>query len=79
MQETSSVAGRVIEKFGGREEFANVLGITIVSVYRMTYPRSRGGTGGLIPSKHHAKLFKAAQDRGIDLKADDLIDTEVTA
>lgn len=79
MQNISSVASRVIEKFGGRDAFADVLGITVVSVYRMTYPRERGGTGGTIPQKHHAKLFKAAQERGIDLKADDLIDTEVAA
>jgi len=79
MENISSVAARLIDKFGGHEALAEVLGIRVVSVYRMTYPRERGGTGGTVPQKHHAKLFKAARDMGIDLKADDLIDTEAAA
>lgn len=78
-QEEPTLASRVIEKFGGRRAFAEVLGITVVSAYRMTYPRERGGTGGTIPQKHHAKLFKAAQEKGIELCADDLIESVVPA
>jgi DNA-binding transcriptional MerR regulator len=44
--------------------------------------RTWAANGVIVPrktSQHAATILRAAQDRGIDLKADDLIDTEVPA
>jgi hypothetical protein len=60
-------AETIIEKFGGARVVAEILGITTVSVHRMKYPVERGGTGGLIPSKHQQILLDAACARGVAL------------
>lgn len=40
-------------------------------VYRWTYPRERGGSGGVIPGRHQSALLNAAHKSGIDLAAED--------
>lgn len=57
----------VIEKFGGHARVAEVLGVDVSRVYRWTYSSERGGTGGLVPQKHQAKLMEAAVAGGIEL------------
>lgn len=56
-------AARVIAKCGGHHVVANALKIDVSRVYRFTYGADRGGTGGLIPAKHHARLMGAFGDK----------------
>ena len=72
-QQPQTVAGRVIEKCGGFRQVAEWLGLDLTSVYRFTYPRERGGTGGLIPSKYLTPLVQKAQENGIDLQGNDFV------
>jgi hypothetical protein len=65
------VAKHVIEKCGGPEKVAEMLGCHVTRVYRWTYPAERGGTGGIIPSKRQGALLVAARARGIDLSPAD--------
>ena len=74
MEDVSPVAARVIAKFDGPDKFAAVLGISVTQAYRMTYARSKGGTGGIIHPKYHPQLFAGAREKGIDLTAADLVD-----
>lgn len=55
-----TVAGRVITKCGGAKEVSKAIGMkTTVGVYKWTYPKDKGGTGGLIPAKHHSALLRS--------------------
>lgn len=42
------------------------------SIYRWKYPRSKGGTGGVIPSSAFKLLWKAARFHGIILTVEDM-------
>lgn len=70
----SPVADRVIKKCGGHRAVADHLGVALSVVYRWTYPRARGGTGGSIPTRPREALIRAAQAGIFDLRADDLVD-----
>ncbi|MGP9819229.1 hypothetical protein ACTZWW_04370 [Salinarimonas sp. NSM] len=48
-----------------------MLGVNVSRVYRWTYPVARGGTGGVIPARHQAKLLTTARERGIELEPAD--------
>jgi hypothetical protein len=74
-----NVARRVIGKCGGPRRVAEWLGISVVSVYRMTYPKRRGGTGGLIPARHQAALLRRAAREGVDLAPADFFDRVAAA
>jgi hypothetical protein len=73
MENATSPAQTVIDKFGGHEEVAKIVGRHPISVRRWTYDREKGGTGGLIPSELQSLLLEKARKRGLDLTADDLI------
>lgn len=47
----SPVAQRVIAKCGGYKEAAQIVGRSESWVYRWTYPKNRGGTGGDVPKE----------------------------
>ena len=49
-------ASTIIEKLGGLTVVATACGLDVSSVLRWRLPKKRGGTGGLIPAKHQAKL-----------------------
>lgn len=66
-----NVAEQVIEKCGGHQAVAEMAGVHVSRVHRWTYPKERGGTGGLIPTQHQQKLLDEARDRGIDLGPSD--------
>jgi hypothetical protein len=66
-------AARIIERFGGTEAVAAIVGLSVSRVYRWTRPRSRGGTDGLIPSRYQPILLAAARKRGIALTPADLV------
>lgn len=72
-----NVAKNVIEKFGhgefrkGVPVVADILGIHVTRVYRMTYEKKKGGTGGLIPAEHQIPLLEGAEKLGINLEPSD--------
>lgn len=65
-------AAHIIAKFGGERLLAEALGVSRVSVYRWSYPRHRGGSEGLIPTRRMEEIQKAARLAGILLNAEDL-------
>jgi hypothetical protein len=71
-----NVAQRVIEKVGGHDVAADLAQVSVTSTYRWTYPKSKGGTGGLIPARHQGPLLRRARERGLPLTADDFIPTD---
>ena len=67
-------AKRIIDKCGGHKAVAEMTGTSLTNVYRWTYPKENGGTGGLIPAKYQAPLLASAKERGVDLNASDFIE-----
>lgn len=53
---------------------ANMVGVSISRVHRWTYPKDRGGTDGLVPSKHQQPLLDKARELGISLSPADFFD-----
>lgn len=64
-------AEKIIAKFNGVPSLARAIGKTPAAVYRWTYPRERGGTGGYIPTAQIAKIKDVADLLGIQLTAED--------
>lgn len=62
-----TAAERVIAAFGGARPLATELGINPEAVYRWSYPKSRRGSGGTIPSEWHKPIMDAAKRNGIEL------------
>ncbi len=58
---------------------ADMLQIDVSRVYRWTYPRDRGGGGGLVPAKHQVTLLRAAAARGILLAPADFFPADYLA
>ena len=76
----STVAERIIKKFkGGESEIAELLGCDISRVYRWTYPKNRGGTGGTIPQKRQVELLQKAPLKGVSLSPADFFDVQTNA
>jgi hypothetical protein len=64
-------ASTIITRFGGVAAVADLLNLNRTSVLRWTHPKDRGGTGGLVPSKHQADLMAKAQERGVKIQPAD--------
>lgn len=64
-------ADHVIQKCGGAPIVSEIAGVDVSRVYRWRMEKSKGGTGGLIPSRHHAAILTGARARGVDLSPDD--------
>lgn len=64
-------ASHVIEMCGGVAAVVAMTGRSRSRVARWTYPKGRGGTGGLIPSDVQVTLLAAARARGINLLPED--------
>ena len=62
----------VIEKFGGACKLAKLLGVADSTVFRWNYPRSQGGTDGIIPGKSLRKVLAAAKLAGVVITSQDL-------
>jgi hypothetical protein len=60
-----SPAAKVINIFGGIRQTAEVVGRHRSVVNRWLIPKSRGGTGGIIPAHHQQTLLKEARRRGL--------------
>jgi hypothetical protein len=52
-------AAAVIEKCGGIDEAAKIVGRHRSVVNRWLRPRERGGTGGLVPMRHAKRLLES--------------------
>ena len=66
-------ARSIITKLGGETAVAHVCGTALSAPYRWQHPRERGGTGGLIPQRHHRALMDYAQARRIPLAAEEFM------
>lgn len=64
-------ASRIVALLGGPQTTAELAGVHISRVFRWTYPKARGGTGGLVPAQHQQRLLDQARARGIALEPDD--------
>ncbi|HEY1630830.1 MAG TPA: hypothetical protein VGF56_05910 [Rhizomicrobium sp.] len=81
MDRIASPATRVITKCG-KGSFSHGLalvgqwtGVHESRLYRWTYDRARGGTGGLIPTQHQQTILTRAQLAGIPLAPEDFFFT----
>ena len=66
-------ARTIIEKLGGPDVVSRITGTAYTAPYRWQHPRERGGTGGLIPQRHHPALLDYAREKRIRLRADDFL------
>lgn len=70
-------AKKIIGKFGGARRLARILE-TIgkprdpVNIYRWMYPKSRGGSDGIIPTAALPDVIAAARFEGIHISSEDL-------
>lgn len=62
-------ANTVLALIGGVEVAAEVTGKHVSRIYRWTYSREKGGTGGVIPHEDATKLLKHASEKNIPLTA----------
>lgn len=69
-------AASLIKKLGGLTAVAQITGKSVTQVQRWRLPKEKGGTGGAVPRWHAQKIFAAASERGIEVKADELIAME---
>lgn len=65
----------VLARFGGAGPLSRLLGLDRSAVHRWALPKSRGGSGGLVPAKHHQRLLALANAQGVALTAADLVGT----
>lgn len=66
-------AAQVIEAFGGVRPTARVLELNPSTVCRWQKPKEQRGSGGLIPSEHHARILRESRARQLPLTAESLI------
>lgn len=71
-------ASRIIGKFGGARRLCAILKhlgpeheLSPSSIYRWDYPKSKGGTGGVIPTAAMKSVILAARLEGIFLTPED--------
>jgi hypothetical protein len=68
---------RIIKKFGSIQILHRALNDAgfkkdLATVYRWTYSKERGGTGGVIPKESLHDVVKAARTEGLYLSPEDL-------
>ena len=68
-------ARTIIEKLGGVTVVSEITGTAYTAPYRWQHSKERGGTGGVIPLKHHRVLMEAAREKGVLLSAEDFLPT----
>jgi hypothetical protein len=72
-----SQAERVIAKFGGARDLARAFQAINKpkdpsTIFKWTYPKSKGGTGGLIPTRVWPDVMAAARYSGVFITIEDL-------
>lgn len=76
----SNQAKRIIDKFGGPREIIHALSLlddpekhrTLGTVYKWTWPRSRGGTNNRVPTAALDSIMEAARLVGVIITPEDL-------
>lgn len=71
-----NIAANIILKFGGAYTLAKIIDIDVTQIYRWTYPKDKGGTNGVIPTKHQQTLLTKAKEFGVDVKPEDFFAVE---
>jgi hypothetical protein len=66
-------AASVISKFGGARKLSDLMDLDKSTVCQWRVSKERGGTGGLIPARHHEPLLALAKKQGVRLGASDLV------
>jgi hypothetical protein len=66
-------AATIIARLGGERVVSEITGRAYTAPYRWQHPLEKGGTGGLIPQKLHAKLLDYARANGIELTPADFL------
>lgn len=74
---TGTQAERIYAKFGGVPQLFHSMqraGVkrSLPSIYRWNYPRSHGGSDGIIPTAAWSAIMKAARFEGIIIGPEDL-------
>jgi len=67
-------AFRVIQKCGGFSKTATLVGRSESWVYRWTYAKEHGGTGGSVPQSAQAALLEAAAKGRVRIKPADFFE-----
>lgn len=62
-------AKSIIQKLGGEAVVSQITQTAYTAPYRWQHSRSKGGTDGLVPQRHHQKLLDYARANGIALEA----------
>ena len=75
-------AERILARFGGASRLHAILAelghpLAHATLYKWTYPKERGGTGGFIPTSAWPLILKAAAHEGIILTSDDMDPREI--
>ena len=66
-------ASSIIARLGGEKVVSEITGKAYTAPYRWQHAVEKGGTGGLIPQKHHRVLLNYAEANGIDLIPADFV------
>jgi hypothetical protein len=61
-------ASSIINKLGGLTAVSKIAGVSVTTVQRWRMPKSKGGTGGIVPHWHHERLLQEAKNRSITLE-----------
>lgn len=69
----------VINAFGSAKKVQEALkerghDLHLITIYKWSYPRKEGGSGGAIPQRWHKPLLDSAMANGLELKPTDLMD-----
>jgi hypothetical protein len=63
----------IIKRLGGEAAVSRATGTAYTAPYRWQHPVDKGGTGGLIPQKHHPALLEFARRHGKELAPADFL------
>jgi len=67
-------AKTIIKRLGGEAAVSGITGTAFTAPYRWQHPKTKGGTGGLIPQRHHRALLDYAKQNEIGLSAEDFLE-----
>lgn len=66
-------AASIIKRLDGASHVAKALGVSYSQVCKWTWSKARGGTGGLIPQRHHLPVLDLARRLDRPLTAADFL------
>jgi len=70
-----NIADKIFTKLGGPAVAAGATGVAVQTAYRWSYPKERGGTGGVIPAKYHQILLDFSSKSDLPLKHSDFFNS----